>query len=71
MTVAAAAEGEQLRVMLGECELDVAPAGPDAFKILGPTFGGAVFKFVIAPAGEVSGLRLEGDDDGETILFKR
>jgi CubicO group peptidase (beta-lactamase class C family) len=60
----------RLKVEWGECELDVKPAGPDAFKVLGPTAEGIVFKFNIAPTGEVTAIGLDTDEEG-TILFKR
>ena len=68
MTISA--DGARLKIVIGECELDVAPAEPDAFKVLGPTFEGAVFAFVVSPAGDVTAIRLAGGEE-ETILFTR
>jgi CubicO group peptidase (beta-lactamase class C family) len=69
-TMTIAPDGARLKVMAGECELDVTPAGPDAFKVLGPTLEGLVFKLVISPNGEVTGISLDVQELG-TILFKR
>lgn len=63
-------DGSRLRAVFGECELDVAPAGPDAFKVLGPTAEGMVFRFVPAPEGEVTAISLDVPEEG-TILFKK
>jgi len=69
-TMTIAPDGARLKVMAGECDLDVAPAGPDAFKVLGPTFEGLVFKLVISPNGEVTGVSLDVEDLG-MVVFKR
>jgi len=68
-TLKVAAKGESLKVALGECELDVAPAGPDAFKVLGPTLDGGIFKFVVAPGGEVSSVICEATS--QAVVFQR
>lgn len=69
-TVTVAPDGARLKVLAGECELDVVSAGSDSFKVLGPTFEGVVFKFNLSSAGVVETLGLEVPDEG-TILFKR
>jgi hypothetical protein len=63
-------DGARLSVRMGECDLDVVPAGPDAFKVLGPTAEGLVFKFVVSPDGEVTALGVDVPMEG-TILFKK
>jgi hypothetical protein len=68
-TMTVAPNGSRLKVKMGECDLDVTPAGTDKFKVLRPTFEGAVLKFVVSPAGEVTALELEGEE--ERIQFKR
>jgi CheY-like chemotaxis protein len=69
-TMTIAPDGSRLKVVAGECELDVVPAGPDAFKVLGPTFEGVVFKFVVSPDGEVTALGVDVPEVG-MILFTR
>lgn len=63
------ADTKRLKVTMGECDLDVAPAGPDAFKVLGPTLDETRFKFVVSPDGSVTGLELDLTD--ETLHFNR
>jgi CubicO group peptidase (beta-lactamase class C family) len=63
-------DGSRMKVMFGECELDVVPAGPDAFKVLGPTAEDTVFKFVVADGSKVTAISLDAPEVG-TILFKR
>lgn len=50
--------GERLRVVMGECELDVAPAGPDAVRVLRPTAEGVLLSFIVSPQGSVSAVSL-------------
>jgi CubicO group peptidase (beta-lactamase class C family) len=69
-TMTIAPDGARLKVLMGECELDVGPAGPDAFKVLGPTAEGVDFAFVVSPAGEVTALGLDVPEEG-TLLFER
>ena len=68
-TMTVAADGARLKVAVGECALDVAPAGRDAFRVLGPAFDGAVFKFVVPAAGAVKSVQLQGDE--EAVVFAR
>ncbi len=63
-------DGSRLKAVFGECELDVTPAGPDAFKVLRPTAEGVVFKFTTSPDGNVTALGLDVPEEG-TILFKK
>lgn len=63
-------DGSRLKVTWGECELDVAPAGPDAFKSLGPTGESMVFTFAVSPDGGVAAIGLDGLEEG-TLLFER
>jgi hypothetical protein len=64
-------DGARLKVVMGECELDVVPAGPDAFKALGPTAEGMVFTFTAAGGGDVSAIKLDVPEEGLTVLFKK
>ncbi len=63
-------DGSRMKVLFGECELDVVSGGPDAFKVLGPTAEGAVFKFALSPSGEVTAVGVDVPEEG-TILFKK
>ncbi len=69
-TITLTSDGQRLKVVMGECELDVVPAGPDAFKVLRPTFEGVVFRFDVSPAGEVNALGLNTPEMG-TVLFTK
>jgi CubicO group peptidase (beta-lactamase class C family) len=70
-TITVAPDGTRLKVVAGECELDVARAGSDEFKVLGPTFENMVFKFVASPGGDdVTALSLDIPEKG-TILFTK
>ncbi len=69
-TMTIAPDGARLKAVMGECELDVAPAGSDAFKVLGPTLGGVVFTFVVSSDGEVTAVGVDVPEQG-TILFTR
>jgi hypothetical protein len=68
-TLKIAPDGARLKVAMGECELDVTPIGTDAFRVLAPTFEGTVFKFTVSPAGEVTAVRL--DRDNQSMEFKK
>jgi CubicO group peptidase (beta-lactamase class C family) len=69
-TMTIAPDGKRLKVTLGECALDAAPVGPDAFKVLGPALGGVVFEFVGPAAGEMNALKVEVPGEG-TLVFTR
>ena len=69
-TMTIAPDGARLKVVFGECELDVSPVGLDAFKVLGPTMEGAVFKFGVSPGGDVTSLGVDMPGEG-TIQFRR
>ena len=57
-TVTIVPDGARLKVVMGECELDVLPAGRDAFKVAGPTAEGLVFTFAMNAAGAPTALGL-------------
>lgn len=69
-TITITPDDERLKVVMGECELDVVPSGQDAFKVSGPTLEGVDFKFVLSPSGDVTALNphVPGED---ILLFKR
>lgn len=69
-TLTISPDGARFKVVAGECELDVIPAGPDAFKALGPTFEDMVFKFVASPGTEVTAVSVDLPEEG-TFLFQR
>ncbi len=69
-TISIAPEGDRLGVMMGECKLDVAAAGSDAFRVIGPTLDGAVLTFQRSKQGEVRALSLDDGEQG-TFVFKR
>jgi hypothetical protein len=56
------ADGGRLKAMLGECALDIAPNGPDAFKVMRLTFHGVTLKFDVQPAGKATAVRLEDEE---------
>lgn len=69
-TLTIAPDGSRLKATMGECELDVAPAGPDAFRVLGPTAEGASFRFVVSSAGDVTSVHGELPGTG-AVVFRR
>lgn len=69
-TMTIAADGSRLKATAGECELEIAAAGNDEFKVLGPTFDDVVFKFVGTPGGDVTALSVDLPERG-TVVFKK
>jgi hypothetical protein len=69
-TMTIAPDGARLRAVMGESELDLGPAEPDAFGELGPTFEDVVFTFILSSAGEVTALGVDVPQEG-TVLFTR
>jgi hypothetical protein len=63
-------DGQRLKVVMGECELDVSPAGPNSFMVLGPTFEGARCEFVVSPKGNVTAVGVDLPDE-KTLRFER